>query len=169
MFLSSLVLFIISQPIVPTTALLILPYKLWMWLELTWANESQIKKYIFCLTTQIPNSCYSQQDVFCNSLLMLYLHGIYIVVQLNINIFVCHPIPSSFWNWLGMINCNCVILFKKYVIFGKEMLVCLWKSARIQPPHSWMKMPACITSLDSVPVAKKSNSLVTPSLVNHNL
>lgn len=59
--------------------------------------------------------------------------------------------------------------FMKEAILGEEMLVCLCKSARIQPPHSWMNMPACITSLDSVPVAKKSNSLVPPSVVNHNL
>lgn len=42
------------------------------------------------------------------------------------------------------------------------------KSARIQPPCLWMNMPVCISSLDSVSLAKKSNSLVPPFLVNHS-
>lgn len=60
-------------------------------------------------------------------------------------------------------------LFKKEAILGEEMLLRLCKSARIQPPQSWMNMPAYITSIDSVPVAKKSKSLALPFLVNHNL
>lgn len=38
-----------------------------------------------------------------------------------------------------------------------------------QPLHPQMNMPACITSLDSFPVTKKSNSLAPPTSVNHNL
>lgn len=147
------------------------------WLELIWANKEFHFWLNFSFKSQLHKSSRQQLTWSITDVSLLYMY---------LPFWFCIHMDLLHW-WSYSISNSLLVIpllahtkidwerkainfsFKKEAILGEEMLVCLCKSARIQPPHSWMNVPACITSIDSVPVAKKSNSLVPPSLVNHNL